>query len=186
MTQKLVVFCLFLLGFAANISAQYDYVTEPESAKPEKKKDQFNLKNNLVFGGNVGLSFGNITYVQASPLVGVKIKPDWTAGVGLDYVFYGTQGFRNQNLYGGSLWSRYFIKDNFFITSQYQVINRELFAPKEGYYRTNVNLLFLGGGVLLGDRNGLSMTISGMYDIIEDPNSPYTNPVIRIGTAIGF
>ena len=186
MVFRLAVFCSLILALTADVSAQYDYVSDSTSAAPNKKKKPFNLKENLVFGGNVGLAFGNITYVQASPLVGVKIKPDWTAGVGLDYVFYGAQGFRNQSLFGGSLWSRYFITNDIFLTSQLQVMNRELYSPREGYYRANVNMLFLGGGILLGERNGFSMTISGMFDVIEDPNSPYTNPIIRVGTAIGF
>lgn len=186
MMFRVALILSLILVLSAPCLAQYDYVSDSTSTAADKKKKPFILKENLVYAGNVGLAFGNITYVQASPMVGVKIKPDLTAGVGVDYIFYGAQGFRNQSLYGGSLWSRYFVTNNIFLTSQYQVMNRELFSPREGYYRANVNMLFLGGGILLGERNGFSMTISGMFDVIEDPNSPFTNPIIRVGTAIGF
>lgn len=186
MIYRLVVVCLLILAATEDVSAQYDYVSDSVSTGSEKKKKPFKLSERLVFAGNMGLSFGNFTYVQASPMVGVKLRPNLTCGVGLDYAFIGAQGYRSQNLYGGNLWSRYFITDNIFLTTQYQALNRELYTPRDGYYRANVNMFFVGGGIFVGDRDGVGATITGMYDVIEDPNSPFSNPVIRIGTAFGF
>lgn len=97
-----------------------------------------------------------------------------------------TQGFRAQSMYGWSVWGRQFVTNNIFTMIEFEQLNREVFDPRNGFSRRNVPMLFVGGGIFTGQRQGFGMSLQIMYDLIGDPYSPYINPVIRVGGAFGF
>jgi hypothetical protein len=57
--------------------------TAVDDSEPSKKLDP----NRLVFGGNIGASFGDFTFVNLSPQVGYAFKPWLTAGAGINYIY---------------------------------------------------------------------------------------------------
>lgn len=61
------------------------------------------LKDRLYYGGNFGASFGTITFVDVSPLVGAMINNRLSGGVGATYQYFNDRRFfgGSNTLYGG-------------------------------------------------------------------------------------
>ncbi len=156
------------------------------SAQMNGVKEQ-SFGDRLSFGGNFGLGFGSITYINLSPRIGYKFTDKFTGGLGYIYQYVSYEkdvyGFPFQSTTnGGAIFGRYRFLDTFFATAEYQNLNM-------GSYDENLNLkgridvpiFFVGGGYLqpIGGRSYLSM--SAMIDIIDSRYSPYQNPVIQVG-----
>jgi hypothetical protein len=131
----------------------------------------------------VALSFGVITVIGASPILGYRINDKYSAGIGGTY-FHFRSGPWSSNIYGANLWNRFLIRDNLFLQAEYHRMNvpgRLSLDP-----RVNINMLYIGGGYRqrMGQRVSLVLTV--LYDLIDDPNSPFINPMIRGGIIGGF
>lgn len=145
----------------------------------------------MYFGGGFSASFGTLTYVYVSPVVGYMITRSLSGGLGITYQYYKDERFDYQtNTYGGKL----FLRQNFnllklplFLYTEYETLNFEYgqILPNDQiiYTREWVPSLFLGGGFFqsFGRRGGFSIT--AMYNVIYDNlRSPYNSPwVFRIG-----
>ncbi len=70
----------FLLFGTLAVQAQ----REPEEEAPVEKGFQ---KENLFFGGNFGLSFGDYTLVNVSPQVGYRFNRYLAAGAGVNFLY---------------------------------------------------------------------------------------------------
>ncbi len=141
----------------------------------------------ISFGGNFGLGFGDVTYINASPLIGYRLTEKFTPGVGLIYQYtkfsprvFGV-GFET-SVVGASLYGRYKILDSFYALGEYQSLRLGVFDPIENRKITvPAEVLLIGGGYLspLGARSYFNVSI--LFDVIEDINSPYRNPIINAG-----
>lgn len=172
---------------------------EEKEVKKEKDddEDKIPLIDRLYFGGNFGANFGTVTNITVAPMVGYKITPRFSVGVGGTYQYWSDKRFTptyTQSIYGGSLFSRYVIADNFlgagnlFAHAEYET----LFA-KQPYQDPNTGLIkektkafpsfFIGGGLAFPIGNRSAFTISALYNpFYEENNSLYGNPLqIRIG-----
>ncbi|TNF44384.1 MAG: hypothetical protein EP311_01250, partial [Cytophagales bacterium] len=89
------VFALILLGFA--------FIQLDAFAQREIYGDSTSLKDRMFFGGNLGLQFGTVTFIDISPLAGVMITPRLSAGAGITYQYYDDNRFQGANgsSYGG-------------------------------------------------------------------------------------
>jgi len=178
------IFLLFtlltLLGSAQRTEDDYRS-SAPASAQPKPKVP---FRDRLTFGGGLGASFGIITFIQIAPQVGYRTTERWVNGIGVNYMYFNTQG-RSQSIYGASVWSRFFVADGLFLTTEYEMLNREAFTPELGFQRRNVPIWLVGGGYFTGGK-ALRVGIQLLYDLIGDPLSPYGNPVIRGGMMIGI
>jgi hypothetical protein len=183
--MKKCFFFIILLSLTGQIKAQI-----PLSAGG---KTPFNQR--LYFGGNLGLQFGSVTYIDLSPLAGYMITNNFSAGVGITYRYLKyNNGIQYQtNIYGGRLFARHnltFLPAPLFVYGEYENLNVELAkynATHTDYYMTRewIPSLFLGGGLhqSFGKRGGFILTV--MYNVIFDSertiylyNSPW---VIRVG-----
>ena len=162
---------------------------------PEKTEDDRKFKKeNLFFGGNFGLSFGNYTQIIVSPQVGYRFNPYFAAGVGVNAQYVGIKSFdgggyeyskQTQGVYGGNLFARFYpIKQAFlqvqpevnYITGKFKYLGNYSSYPEQKFSNVAPSLL-IGAGVGLG-----GAYISLMYDVIQDPNTPYSNrPFLNIG-----
>jgi hypothetical protein len=115
------------------------------------------------------------------------------------------------NVYGGRIFARYYLRslfDNFlgnifahveyeylFYTRPYTIAPYDttlhIIDPyynfyKEGKQRVEVNSLFVGAGYdqPLGSKVFLSILI--LYNLNDSYNSPYSNPVFRLGVGVGL
>lgn len=168
---------------STSLFAQIDEHGPVDKNKPKKEKEDKEekpkFKERLTFGGNLGAFFGTNTFVNINPLVGYKIKKDWVAGIGINYVYYNNPFFRG-SLLGKSVWSRYYFLEQFFAHTEFESIRytKSNFADLN---KRNVNVALVGLGY---QANGFGVSI--MYDLIQDPYSPYSSPLIRVGGMIGI
>lgn len=184
---KLIAAIIFISVFAANA----------QDTPPGPKK---NFGQRLVFGGGFGAQFGSVTQVNISPIIGYRVTEKLTAGIGITYIYYkyqylGYNGaiFNEQDhIIGGSLWGEYRVIPQAFLHAEYGILNESI--PKQsanGQYlgetmRYNLNSFLVGGGYYQAMGQNAGMQFSLLWDLIEDPWSPYSNPIIRIGFAAGF
>ncbi len=187
--NRFTIFCLFFLFFSTALLAQQDTVVPPQSPR-ETEKDKTPFKDRLFIGGNLGLQFGNQTYVDVSPLLGYRVTDKFSAGVGVTYIYYRIKdgAYRySSNIYGGRLFSRYYIIENLFAQFEPELLNMEVFDPiNYRYYRKNVFSPFIGGGYIQKFSEYSGAYIMILYNINDTPESPYQNPVVRIGFNFGL
>jgi len=194
----------------------------PVSGQSEKPAAQSKptFSERLVFGGSLGLSFGSYSsLVDISPIIGYAITNDFMAGIGLTYKYYqynkyylnlsdGSLSNLKMNIYGGSLWSRYFLTrtdipviENTFLHVEYEplfIAHDYKFNPNGSYVdpfgmrfskeRENITLngIFVGGGLRQPVGKRAFMYLEVLWNLNEELYSIYSNPRIRIGIAAGF
>jgi hypothetical protein len=166
-------------------------------------QEELTLKDRLFFGGNFGLQLGTVTNVEVSPIIGYKVTPRFSGGIGIRYEYY--KDSRNipgyipfeTNILGGSLFSRYILIQNIeeviglglnasiLVQAEYEVLSLEkqyFEVPStldEG--RFPLHSILLGGGLYqpVGRRSGLVLMV--LWNLTQTASSPYSNPIIRLG-----
>lgn len=187
--KKSSLLSIVLILLMLNCLAQ-DTTSVPTPAPDHPHRVPF--KERLFFGGNLGLYFGSLTYINVSPTIGYRFSERLGAGLGPAYSYYSDKRDKNYtyttNTYGGRLFGQYLITDQLMAYSEYEMINVEvpnlLFTR---LVRKNISSLFVGGGYLqrFGSGNsGISLMI--LYNVLESDYQIYENPIIRTGINIGF
>ena len=161
------------------------------------------LSDRLFFGGNFGLQFGTVTNIEISPLVGYRITPRLSGGLGIRYQYY--KDNRNYlghipfdiHIYSTNIFTRYMVIKNInetiglglssgiFAQVEYEVLSLEKkyfevpLTFDEG--RFYLHSILIGGGIYqpIGRRSGFSLMV--LWNLNETASSPYSNPIIRIG-----
>jgi len=151
--------------------------------------DKPSFISHLYFGGGFGLQFGSVTLIEVSPLVGYKITPKFSVGVSPTYKFYkynDVYGKQTTHVFGGSLFSRYMIWENIFAHIEYETLSYNIEVP--GYLKTRQQFdsFFVGGGYKQPVGLNSAMYILALWNLNDTPNSPYINPVIRVGFSVGL
>lgn len=177
MKKILMTVSLCLLSFLA--FAQQGQGEETE----DRRAAEGNFFDKVFIGGNFGLQFGNITFIDVSPIVGYRITDRFHAGPGITYRYFKIRGFEGSSTYGGSLFARRIIGDQFFAQTQYEQLNTIYPSNLNELQRGWVPGFFLGGGIFqpLGRRG--AVILSGMYNLMYDNiRSPYGSPwVFNVG-----
>lgn len=181
--RKLKLFFLLFLIFEA-------FLLFP--AKAQTANETFWKK--IYFGGNFGLQFGNQTLVDINPLVGYRLTEKLSVGFSATYIYYKfSDPYYNleysTNVFGGSIFSRYFFFENIFAHVEGEVLNLEVpkyFSNNYYYTRENIFGMYVGGGLRqpMGERSSLNILF--LYNLNEGPTSPYQNPIIRVGFGFGI
>lgn len=147
----------------------------------EEKSD---FTDRLFYAGGFGAQFGNVTFIEASPIIGIGITETIRAGVGFSYMYFQDRIAKYQtNIYGGRVFSQADIYAGFFAHVEYEILNGEFEFVGE---RTNLNSFLVGGGyrASLGGRFFGSATL--LYNLTEEIYSPYSNPIFRVGFGYGL
>lgn len=150
----------------------------------EKPKEDFaTFKERIFTGGNLGLQFGSITFIDISPLVGYRINQDLSAGLGLTYRFFrDAKTDFSSSIYGARVFARYTIWRNIFAHGEYEVLNGEWTRGQRGL--TENALVGAGYYSAITDKIGLNLMVLWNFNLSGVPL--YTNPVIRGGVNIGL
>ena len=176
---------LFLL---LSLNALYSQVKAQDSAMLPKHPPKERIIDRMFFGGNIGLQFGTVTFLDISPLVGYRITDKISAGIGATYQYYHYQdklyNFET-NVYGGRVFGRYFFTDYLFGHAEYEYLNLEAFDffPRR---RVDVGSFLAGGGYFQRFGNNSGIVVMILYNFTESAYTPYQNPIIRIGINIGL
>jgi long-subunit fatty acid transport protein len=187
--QALIVLVVFSLS-VSKLRGQDDYrqVKPPSTGVAAKEEAKIPFKDKLFFGGNLGLQFGAITFIDISPLIGYRINKKFSVGVGITYQYLRRKdAYYNfeTNVYGGRMFGRYFMLDNLFVQGELEYLNLEAF---DLYYKRRVDVFNVLGGVGYFQRFAQNSGVVAMilYNFNQSFYTPYSNPVIRIGVNLGF
>ncbi len=191
--MRKIFFPVIFLLYSLSCFAQNNDILEP-------KGDFF---DRFVFGGGLGLQFGTLTFIEISPVIGYKVTHKLESGIGLTYKYYKYKDFYvdqttgqridlKSDMYGASVYSRYHFLENFFAHIEFERLrfNDQNIYSSGGQiirepFHTYINGLFLGGGIQQNISKGSFLYVMALWDLIEDPNSPYQNPIIRMGIMLG-
>jgi hypothetical protein len=165
--------------------------------KPEDgERPKMTLRERIFVGGGVQLSFGTITAVGASPIVGYRVTPNWAVGVGGTYTYYKDKRFNpayETSIYGGNVFTRYTIWKNLFAHAELGVTNWEapiidIYGHYAGVRRINSWSAPLGGGYAQPLGGNSFFEIMALYDVLYDPATSYSGSpfTFRAGVNIGF
>jgi hypothetical protein len=179
---KFICSC-FIAFFSQGLSAQKTQEEDYANGKTKKPKPTVPFREKLVFGGNLGGYFGARSYVQLNPMVGYKTTDWWVNGVGFNYI-YASNGSVRQNVYGPSIWTRAYIRHTFILHSELEYLKVNAKSPF-GEFHADVPVWLVGAGIQTSG-SGIGISAMVLYDVIQDKNSPYSTPIIRIGGLIGF
>lgn len=203
---------LFFPGITNSILAQ-------DINNGRKTKSPF--MDRISIGGGLGFGFGsNSILIDVSPLVGYSVTNNFMVGLGLTYKFYKIDDYYynvvdktladyKSNIYGGSIFSRYFLTgvgipviENMYLHAEIEPLifqtDYTLVPGTSGDFTDGYNYfikesdqifitsIFLGGGLrqMISDRSFLY--IEALWNFNEDLYSPYDNPRIRIGISVGM
>lgn len=151
------------------------------------------LKDRIYFGGNLGLQFGTITNIEVSPLVGYRFTNDFSAGMGITYIYFKQKiaGFDDfeTNIYGYRFFARHNLQEQFYATAEYENLSLEFRNSNDFSVRREwVPGAFVGGGYFqpIGRRAGFNIAV--LYNVLYDAQkSPYNSPwVFRLGLTAGL
>lgn len=179
---------LFLLLLSSTAKSQNDTIMPAP-------REKIPFKDRLVYGGNLGLQFGTVTYVDISPTIGYKVTEKFHAGVGATYIYYsekyplsnGQTYTYKTDIYGGKVFTRYYVLENLFLHHETEILNLEVYdLLNDKVERKNILSPLLGAGYIqrFGESSGLYLMV--LFNLNETPDSPYTNPIIRMGLSFGL
>lgn len=144
----------------------------------------------LFFSGGLGLTFGDVTYIDLSPQVGYRFTEKFGAGVGATYIYYSWRQYDySTSIYGGSVFGRYQVFNQVVAYSEFQQLNVDSYIsrnPDGSSGRVWVPIWMVGAGYTSPPGSGLGFQLMVLWDVIEDINSPYQNPIIRAGISVGL
>lgn len=185
------ILIIFLSFCYSEVAAQYENTSGQKKEGDVKKRPKPQKPNRWFVGGMIGAGFSSYSsYVEVSPLVGFKITPAFHVGTRITYIYNSYVAYRgtmaekrvNLNHYGASLFARYIIFKGLFAQAEYEALSFDYYEfPREW-----ISSLFIGGGYYqnIGGRGFASFAI--LFNVLENVDSPYTNPVIRIGFGGSF
>jgi len=115
------------------------------------------------------------------------------------------------NVYGGGIFLRYYLSSlfdsflgNFFAHVEYEYLTyvrpfQQSGPPPDGYIQDpfyywykpgkeviEVNSIFVGGGYRQPISNRVSMDLLILFNLNDSYNSPYSNPIFRLGVGVGL
>ena len=194
--QLVVIFSLLIISLQA-----FSQVEESVSPETGNKKEKAPFGQRLVFGGDIGLSFGSITYIKLAPVIGYRLTDRLTTGLGPIYIY---EKYKDYNLesstYGGKVLASFAIVrgsesggslqiGNILLHAENEVVNVEpMYMVTNGAYyyytfgnRVWIDNLLVGGGLSQPIAGRFSVSMFILWDITQNKYSPYTNPIFKFG-----
>ena len=133
----------------------------------------------VTVGGNFGLQFGRVTFIDISPTFGYRFTDRFTAGPGITYRYLKFRDLPGSSLYGGRIFARQRLGQQFFVQTEYESLNTEYRTnnPDRPISRTWVPGFFAGGGLFQPIGQRAAIIVSALYNLTYDATrSPYNSP----------
>lgn len=171
-----------------------EYVTKAPEPTPAAPKKSVNIREKIYFGGNLGLSFGNITSIAIEPLIGWKWTPKLSSGLVLSYWYYKDNRYTptyESSSYGYRLFSRYRVIPQIYLHAEWaQFFYDNIYDPDDLSFGTaSVPYFFVGGGLSQPMGGNAHFFIQALYEVIQDRRSIYrgnNDLYLSVGIAAGF
>jgi long-subunit fatty acid transport protein len=144
------------------------------------------------FGGGLGMSFGDVTFISVEPVIGYKITPKMSVGGRLIFRYREDERYEPEistNDYGAGLFLRYMVARPFFVQGEYEYIDYEVGRLDGSSDRQGYDSLFGGFGVSQPIGSNTSFYASILYNFLwkDDEPSPYAEQwVFRVGVGVSF
>lgn len=154
-------------------------------------------------GGNFGLSLGRYTLINLNPQVGYRFNRFLGAGLGLNLVYaserekdpYTGLDYRKvvEGITGLNAFVRFYPVQRFLIQVQpeanYIFGKQTFYQPVEQTYKLDASIVpsvLVGGGLSTPTQKG-AVLFTVMYDVLQNPDSPYGNrPIVSVGYNFNF
>ena len=159
------------------------FTTSLISAQEIRQKEK--PQNRVILGGGLGLQFGTVTVIDVSPIIGYKVTERFIPGIGFSYQYYKDTRWipdYETSIYGGSVFARYYLWQDLFAHAEYQILSYERYDGE----RVDVPGLLVGGGYRQWIGRNFAATIVVLFNLNETIDTPYQNPVFRIGFQAGL
>ncbi len=162
----------------------------------QKVNQSSNQGSRWVFGGEFGLGFS--TYganISISPIIGYRITPKWEAGTRLTYNYFSYQDFGTKvstNNFGGGLYTVYEIYQGIFAQFENEILSYDkvyynpVYPDQLIHDRIIIHSIFIGGGYRQHFSENGFMSLTVLYNLNESLDTPYANPLFRIGFGFGL
>ena len=176
-----------VLGSIGSLALAQSTPAQPPNPQPPSVRDKF------FFGGGLGLSFGDVDYVEIAPLVGYRFLPKLDGGMQVFYRWVNDGRYPEDietDEYGADLFARYFVLPSIFLEGAYEFINYEFVLPSLDTERDTANSFLAGGGYSQPIGHGAGFYFSALYNFSYDENdltSPYGDAWrVQAGVTVGF
>lgn len=178
------LFCLVYLLLNLKVVKAQNNDTDSQSNRTYRER--------IFYGGGFGLQFGSSSLIDISPIIGYKLTPRFGIGVGASYKYYRIRDYfaKNEhlkiNVGGGSVFARYFLLDDIFAHVEYEKLIYKSTNGNFGYNVQSYTSYLAGAGYRQWISEHISMNLFLLWNLNDTPDSPYTNPIIRMGFSIGM
>jgi hypothetical protein len=169
------------------------------SQKKDEEKPKLTFKDRFVFGGNISLVVGTVTFIDVSPNMGFYITPVLLTGTGVTYEYFREKrlGYTySTNLFGYRVFTSYdFLPDlskvmpikahlAIFAHGEFEALNLDRQINENanlvsGRYWLYSPLLGFGLKQPFGRKSSFNITL--LFNLNYSKNLPYSNPMIRVG-----
>ena len=181
---------MLILLLMASIPSMAQDIPGMEQAKREIPP----LRQRLIFGGNFGLQFGTVTYIEASPVIGVWLLPRLSVAAGPYYRFLKDPD-GSTDIFGGRVYSRfYFVREldniiplgfnmGLYLHSEYENLSLRSDWILTSYDRSRVNMNVVLAGVGVSQYTGPrgSINFSVLWGVKQTMFELNDSPEFRIG-----
>lgn len=179
--RLLIYSILFVLLSLVAVNAKAQYLES--DPKPLQR---------IFYGGDLGLSFGTLTYIAVNPVVGYRVTNRLSAGVGANYTYAKSTLYNYQgSMYGGNVFASFtLIKDlgkaipmyegsGILLYAEYNVMNISSYYDFPGTSIKYIDSPMLGPAFQtpIGSRSYALIMV--LFNFNESSISPYPNPVIK-------
>ena len=171
MKKATILFMLMCLS-ALLTQAQDTIVHRPSDPQREQRQP---VKDRLFTGGDLGLQFGDVTYIYVAPIIGYKLTDKFAMGGGPSYSylndkrnFYGSGSYTSSS-YGGRVFSQYQVITSAMAYAEFSLINSDVIDDISfKLKRANITSLLIGGGYTepIAGRSTFNLMI--LFDVIQD------------------
>jgi hypothetical protein len=180
--KYLVVFFFLLAGLPSEAQQR------PQQGK--NSATGLSLSDRVYFGGGGSFGGGNnalgyrYTYISVSPLVGYRLTVPWSAGVGVNYIYYRYPEVPlTLNQYGISPFTRYQF-GKLFAYAEYSVMSVPTF---DNTTRALYNRLPIGLGYSIPIGEKAALNAMALYDVLYNKRTSvfYSPWVLRVFVSAG-
>jgi hypothetical protein len=183
MNNKIIAFLFFTIASLSAFSQAREDNSRPSATKATNKNKGFQL-DKVVVGGNFGAQFGDLTLIEISPTAGYKLTKNLLAGVGARYIYVKPRFSTSTNILGGAAFAQYLLFEQFVAHAELEYLSFE--NPNIRDERIDFFSPLIGAGyrASIGRRSFANFLI--LFNLNDDINSPYTNPIIRVNFGFGL
>lgn len=187
-TKSIIFFLLIFLIPLTSIGQENEDIPLPKSLKNQSENNQRKL--NFVVGGNFGFQFGNYTFIDVSPHVGIYPVDFLCIGVGGTYMYMRYSNYHQSSdthIYGFKAFIEGYVWQRLILHAEYGYTNYKLNffdGTTENFLYSNrvgTHAILLGPGYKQTVTDRISLYCLLLFNLYEDQYTFYSNPLVRVG-----